>query len=534
MTMLRTILKFTLIALAIGGMLLALVVWKAFVTDPFADVPKLNAWGVEESGQKSRPVQTRVVQMISDEGKIWLLGDTAQVEFQLLSDPGDPIGLPLKIELKRNSLGTWEVRDNAAEHYASLPILAPVVGNRTAGAGCPVEGKQTLDAALALAAENRRRNPGGDCALLARTLAEQLRSCGLAARQVSAWANPQNLYDTHSLLEVYSSEQGRWILLDPTFVGYYADPSGNPLSASEAYRLSAQATAQPDRILVQFRPLEGGVPADTPDFNAYYLSPITMLRHVAIAFGSGSAILGSLGLPYTGQDEVHVPPEIPVSKGTIPPIIEYRTSEAQLGWRIVRETSGLVRLASEGGVVSDGAMLNPDLVSAALVKRITWSAKPRGRDEPGILEPPACCDMQWLDEQGTQFLRVTSRAESTRVRIDFAADRRLASSFRTRARALTPGTELEYEGFRPLFDTHFPLKPGNWRIETTPFHRVGTDRVSLLIHLPPHGTVALSEVTLLTAMHDTSGDKGNGLEEQRPYRILTMKRNLRDWIASMF
>ena len=504
---------------------LELIMWKANA-NPLDRIPRLNDWGIEQAGQRSRPTQARVVQLVSDEGKIWVLGDEARFEFQLLSDQGDSVGLPLRIEMKHNPEGAWQVVDNAAAHYASLPVAAPVTVSP--GAGCPVE-KTTLDAAIVLASENRRSVNANDCVLLARTLAGRLQNCGIASRQVRVWENPQNLYDSHTLLEIFSREQGKWVLIDPSFVGYYADTDGMPVSAWEARRLSVQAAAQPLREAIQFKPLEGGLPPDTVDFEGYYLSPITMLRNVAIGFGGGWAVLGALSLPYAGEDSVYVPPEIQVGKGVIPPITEYNTSEDQLVWRIGRETSGLVRLTSEGGLVSDGVTLNPDLISPSLVSKKTWSVDVQAPNQP---ETPAGCNIQRVEGLGGRYLRISTGPAAAQLRIDFSADPYLTCLFRSRVRALVQGVELEYFGFASLFDTRFPVKMGNWQIETTPFFFASTGRVGVIILLPPHGEVDLGEIAFVNSLHDTSEDRPHGFNQESRYRILAMKRNLRNWIFS--
>ncbi len=523
----RKLLLVTLIAVAVCGVVCALILWRAAVTDPLAQVPVLNPWGIERVGREPRSTVTHTVQLVSDEGKIWLVEDSARVEFQLLTDSREPFGLPLRLELRRNPLRDWEIGENSDEHYASLPIIPPAGGRRSAAASCPPPGQPSLEAALALAAEDRRNVQANDCVLLANMLASRIQGCGIVARHVSAWANPQNSLDAHSLLEVYSPEHARWILIDPTFVGYYADVAGNPVSASEAYHLSVQAVMHPDAAQVQFKPLPGALSRGTVNFATYYLSPITMLRYMAIEFGSQYAVLGAVRLPHAGANAFFIPPEIQVSKGVFPPIIEYRISDNQLAWRIGRETSGLVQLTCEGGVVSDGGMMNPDLVSPQLVSLRIWSTSPRKPGGDGRL---GSCNMEWVREDGSDYLRLSSDASPARVRIDFETDAHVTYSFRTRIRALTPGIGLEYFGFLPLFGTQFPVRPGNWRIETTPFCWASTGRVSLVLHLPPHGALALRNVVLISAERDTSQDQPRGFSDERKFRMLVAKRNLRSWI----
>ena len=520
--------------LGIAALALALALWIAYKADPLAGVPVLNAWGMENPGPVDIPSQNRTVQLVSDEGAIWLAEDEAQAEFQLLSEDGDPVGLPLWIELRRKSLGAWDVKDNAAAHYASLPVIPPVRAMPASAAEMSGAMAPSLDGVLSLAAETRARNRVSDCVLLANALAAELQRQGFATRRVSAWANQKNQYDSHTLLEVYLPELARWVLIDPTFVGYYADLKGQGLSALDAYRVTVQGIVRPDRASIQFMPLAGGVPADAETFGEYYLSPIMMFRHVAIGFGSGWAILGALDLPFTGQDEVHVPPEIAVSKGIIPPIIETRVSEAQLAWKVGRETGGLLRLTSEGGVVSDGATMNPDLIPPALLRQLTWS--PGARTAGGSSPPPAVpdCSVDRREEVGIRFLRIRSGAKAARVRVELTADERLSASLRLRARTQSPGIELEYYGFVPLFDTRFPLKRGNWQVQSSPFAFAAVPRVGIILHLPPDSVVDLSRLRLLTAIREPSRHKPGGADERSVYRILIMKRNLSRWIRPWF
>ncbi len=519
-------------SLACMAVVVAAVVWKAATTDPMSKVSVLNPWGVESSARKTVPFLERSVGLVSDEGKVWIPGDSAHFEFQLLTDSGDAFGLPLKISLKRNPYRSWEISDNLNEHYASLPIVPPVAGKREAGASCPPEDKSALESALELAAANRRANQVNDCALLANTLAKRMQGCGLVSRNVAAWANPQNSYDAHSLLEVFSKERGKWLLIDPTFVGYYSDADGNPISASEAYRLSARAALQPDSTPVRFNPLPGGLSPDLISFGSYYLSPITMLRYVAIGYGPRLAVLGAMRLPRVGEAAFFIPPQMRVSEGVLPPIIDYTTAENQLARRIGRETSGLVRLTSEGGVVSDGGMVNPDLVSPTLMDRVTWSAMTPSTAESRSLQQPKGCRIQLTSGNGIPSVQISAGSSPLRVRIDFRAEPQLAFSFRTKVRALTQGIGLEYPGFLPLFDTRLPVEPGNWQIETTPFSWASTERVSLVLDLPPHAVVALAEVTLISAKRDELGGTASGFNGAGRYRYLIMKYNLRRWLTS--
>jgi hypothetical protein len=533
MSGLRRTIQFAVMGVVFAALALALVVWRAYETDPIDDVPKINQWGEQDSGPEAATAQSQTVQLVSDEGIIWLTGKAAHVEFTLLSDEGKPFGLPLKIELQRNSVGVWDVRDNAEAHYASLPVLPPVTHTEEISAESSDAAQNDLDQVLMLAAENRKRNQAADCALLANTLSTLLNQRGFPTRNVAVSANPKNSYDSHALLEFYSAVYTHWILIDPTFVGFYADLHGNPLSASDAYRLTALTTSKPDRLLVQFEPFEGALPPGTEDFGSYYLSPLIMFRHIGIGFGSGWAMLGALDLPFTGDDLVHIPTEIPVAKGIIPPIIEYRVSSTQLSWRIGRGTSGLARLASEGGIVSDGATMNPDLISTALIKQLIWSAALPDPDKPSHLPFPDGCSLEPKEEVGARFLRIRSGPNPTSVRVEFHADQRFTASLRVRAKTQSQGVEFEYFGFIPLFDTRFPLKPGNWQVQSSPFFRAAMPRVGLLLHLPANSTVDLSRVRYLTAIHDVKHDGVSPLYESRRYRTLNMKLNLRNWLHSM-
>jgi hypothetical protein len=97
---------------------------------------------------------------------------------------------------------------------------------------------------------------------------------GLRARPVTGTLHLLNEYDTHTTVEVWLPQARRWVIVDPTFGGYFT-VDGKPVGAHELQRLVL--VGETDRV----RWVSSHVKSSAM-LSAYYADPVLMFRHVHV------------------------------------------------------------------------------------------------------------------------------------------------------------------------------------------------------------------------------------------------------------
>ena len=81
---------------------------------------------------------------------------------------------------------------------------------------------------------------GINCAMLSHVLAGCLMAVGIYAREIKIIPYSPYDFESHRVVQVYSAELDKWIMLDPTYSGYVMDKDGKYLSILEIRELLSQ------------------------------------------------------------------------------------------------------------------------------------------------------------------------------------------------------------------------------------------------------------------------------------------------------
>jgi len=79
----------------------------------------------------------------------------------------------------------------------------------------------------------KEENRGVNCRMLATVLNECYLAIGIKSRFVTCMPKETKFNDCHVINSVYSTEQGKWIWIDPSFAAYVKDEKGNFLGIQE-------------------------------------------------------------------------------------------------------------------------------------------------------------------------------------------------------------------------------------------------------------------------------------------------------------
>lgn len=114
----------------------------------------------------------------------------------------------------------------------------------------------------------------GSCWVLSYAYWSIGRILGLPLRVITASANAENPYDTHTTVEVWVPELSRWMISDPTFDGYWSRGStGDPIGALDI-RDAIRSDALGD---IYWHPSSTTNAADPSD---YYVNPLHLYAKV--------------------------------------------------------------------------------------------------------------------------------------------------------------------------------------------------------------------------------------------------------------
>ena len=122
-------------------------------------------------------------------------------------------------------------------------------------------------------------------ARLATAFVEVARAAGLPVRLVVGTASARNLYDSHTTVEVWDRNEGRWIVSDPTFGGHWTSGvDGDRLGVVGLSRLVRQGKL--DQIYFHSSgDAVFALPAE------YYVDPLIFYSYVAVrAYADGSGV----------------------------------------------------------------------------------------------------------------------------------------------------------------------------------------------------------------------------------------------------
>ena len=124
-----------------------------------------------------------------------------------------------------------------------------------------------------------------NCLTLATIYYDAVRSTGVRARRVDLATRPHSPYESHSVVEIWSTTHGKWILIDPFFSAYYT-VDGVPASALELHDLVVRESVSSigmSRIAA----------ANRVDPRKYRINPLLYFRHVKYATTDGRWLLYS-------------------------------------------------------------------------------------------------------------------------------------------------------------------------------------------------------------------------------------------------
>lgn len=127
----------------------------------------------------------------------------------------------------------------------------------------------------------RSGKTGGFCGQYTYLLADALKSFGFFdVRYVELWRNPQ---DTHFLLEAWSNQFGRWILLDPLYAATVTDEKNQLLSAWEVqYAVASKKDASLKQNWLASES-EADRPRHSDYFSLFHLVAVSLRNNLAAA-----------------------------------------------------------------------------------------------------------------------------------------------------------------------------------------------------------------------------------------------------------
>jgi len=121
---------------------------------------------------------------------------------------------------------------------------------------------------------------GANCATAAIVMLDAARALGLEARRCELHVRGDEALEAHSTVEVWAVEEGRWVVMDPTFDCSY-EIDGRPAGALDIHEAVRRGAMRSVRV-IRAEASKGLDPF------TYVVNPLLYYRHISIRLGGGA------------------------------------------------------------------------------------------------------------------------------------------------------------------------------------------------------------------------------------------------------
>ena len=135
------------------------------------------------------------------------------------------------LEILEEKYGLQLIAGNGDDITKSFNLLHWLSSNITHSGNAKTKATNIID--LMAHAFGNGVNGGINCAMLSHVLSGCLMAVGVFAREVKLIPCSPYDFESHRVVQVYSSELNKWVMLDSTYSGYVIDKNNNYLSILE-------------------------------------------------------------------------------------------------------------------------------------------------------------------------------------------------------------------------------------------------------------------------------------------------------------